>query len=1040
MNFTERFVRRPVLATVVNLFLLIAGWQAIQALVIRQYPETKNAVVSVSVAYPGASADLVRGFVTTPLEREIASADGIDYVESISRQNSATITARLRLNYDPNDALTQITAKVNRVRGELPAGSEDPVFDVSVGETTASAYVGFYSRSLEGNQITDYLTRVVQPKLSTIEGVQKAEIIGARTFAMRIWLKPDRMAALNLGPAEVRTVLNSNNFLSAVGQTKGSMITVNLTARTDLSTVEEFRNIVIRDQGGDQIHLRDIADVVLGAEDYNSSVKFSGETGVFIGIFVLPTANSIDVIGRVRAVMPEIQSQLPEGLEGRVVADFTEFINDSIREVMITLIEAMLIVIVVIYLFLGSFRSVVIPIVAIPLSLVGATTLMLAMGFSINLLTLLAMVLAIGLVVDDAIVVVENIHRHIEKGLSPFDASIKGAHELVGPVIAMTITLAAVYAPVGFQSGLTGALFREFAFTLAGAVIISGFVALTLTPMMCSRILRHNPNRRGFEAHLDRQFNRVQRTYEYVLDKTLATRPAVLLVAAAVFLSIIPFFLLTKKELAPSEDSGIVLMQVETAPNATLEQTLLYVDRVVDLIRTTYPTETAETFQIVGRGGSATSGFVGWRLKPRSERTRSAQELLVDVQGRLGLVAGARSAAFLRPSLPGAVGGLPVQFVVGSTESPARVAEVADALLLKAVQSGLFLFGDTNLKFDQQQVEIVIDREKAAALGISMQRLGADLGSMLGGGYVNRFAIDGRAYKVTPQVSRLDRLNPEQLTSYYVSTGKGTLVQLSTIARLEQKVQPRDLRRFQQLNSATLSFLPAPGISQGQALDWLRAEAALSFPQGFTVDYAGESRQFMQEGGSLTGTFVLAVIVIFLVLAAQYESFRDPLIIMMSVPLSIAGAMVFLFFDFATLNIYTQVGLITLVGLITKHGILIVEFANKLQEEQGMTVREAVEHAAGVRLRPILMTTAAMVLGVLPLLSASGAGAESRFSIGLVIATGMSIGTFFTLFVVPAFYTLIAQDRRKTGAAVAGESDHGHDSGHAAEPASRPVA
>ncbi|MBL9206850.1 MAG: efflux RND transporter permease subunit [Opitutaceae bacterium] len=1038
MNFTELFVRRPVLATVVNLFLLIIGWQAIQALVVRQYPETKNAVVTVSVAYPGASADLVRGFVTTPLEREIASADGIDYVESISRQNAATITARLRLNYDPNDALTQITAKVNRVRGELPAGSEDPVFDVSVGETTASAYVGFYSSTLEGNQITDYLTRVVQPKLSTIEGVQKADIIGARTFAMRIWLKPDRMAALNLSPAQVRSVLATNNSLSAVGQTKGSMLSINLTARTDLRSVEEFRNIVIRDQDGDQVRLRDIADVVLGAEDYNSNVKFSGENGVFIGIFVLPTANSIDVIGRVRKVMPDIQSQLPAGLEGKVVADFTEFINDSIHEVMTTLIEAMIIVIIVIYLFLGSFRSVVIPIVAIPLSLIGATALMLALGFSINLLTLLAMVLAIGLVVDDAIVVVENIHRHIEEGLSPFDAAIKGAHELVGPVIAMTITLAAVYAPVGFQSGLTGALFREFAFTLAGSVIISGFVALTLTPMMCSRILRHNPNRRGFEAFLDRSFGRLQRGYEYLLDRALETRPAVFFVAAVVFLAIIPFFLMTKSELAPAEDSGIVLMQVETAPNATVEQTLLYADEVTALIRKTYPDETAEIFQIVGRGGTPNTAFVGWRLKPWSQRTRSAQQLLVDLQGRLGLVAGAKSAGFLRPSLPGAVGGLPVQFVVGSTESPQRVGEVASDLVQKAMQSGLFLFGDTNLKFDQPQTEIIIDREKAAALGITMQQLGADLGSMLGGGYVNRFAIDGRAYKVTPQVTRLARLNPEQISSYYISTGKGTLVPLSTIATLSESVQPRDLRRFQQLNAATLSFLPAPGVSQGQALDWLRAEASRSFPQGFTVDYAGESRQFVQESGSLTGTFVLAVVVIFLVLAAQYESFRDPFIIMMSVPLSIAGAMVFLFFNFATLNIYTQVGLITLVGLITKHGILIVEFANKLQEEQGMTVREAVEHAAGVRLRPILMTTAAMVLGVLPLLSATGAGAESRFSIGLVIATGMSIGTLFTLFVVPAFYTLIAHDRRPQSRPAG--ATHGHGTASTSHADVHPVA
>jgi len=1016
MNFTELFIRRPVLAIVVNLFLLLAGWQAIQALVIRQYPYTSNAVVTVSVAYPGANADLVRGFVTTPLEREIASADGIDFVESISRQNSATITARLRLNYDPNDALTQITAKVNRVKGELPAGAEDPVFDVAVGETTASAYVGFYSQTMQGNQITDYLTRVVQPKLATVPGVQKAEILGGRVFAMRIWLKPERMAALGISAAQVRAALAAQNYLSAVGQTKGSMLTVNLTVGTDLRSVEGFRNLIIREQDNEIVHLHDVADVVLGAENYDSVVRFSGENGVFIGIFVLPTANAIDVIRGVRAVMPEIQAQLPPGLEGKVVADFTEFINDSISEVMRTLVEAMLIVIVVIYLFLGSFRSVVIPIVAIPLSLVGVCALMLGFGFSINLLTLLAMVLAIGLVVDDAIVVAENIHRHIEEGLAPMAAAVRGAKELIGPVIAMTITLAAVYAPVGFQTGLTGALFREFAFTLAGSVLISGFVALTLSPMMCARILHHNPNPRGFEAFLDRTFNRLQEAYEHLLHAALNIRGAVFVVAALVFAAIIPFFLLTKSELAPSEDSGIILMSAEAAPTATVEHTLLFAEEVAKLIRTDYPQETAEIFVIVGRGGAPNTAFIGWRLKPWSQRTRSAQALQQEIQGKLGRIAGARVSAFLRPSLPGSAGGLPVQVVIGSTESHERVAEISGELLQRAMRSGLFVFGDTNLKFDQPQVNLVIDREKAANLGINMQQLGADLGAMLGGGYVNRFAIEGRAYKVVPQVTRQARLNPDQLGDYYIATSSGALVPLSAIARQEGQVQPRELRRFQQLNSATLSFLPAPGVAQGQALAWLRAEAATFFPQGFTIDYNGDSRQFVQEGSSLVGTFVLAVIAIFLVLAAQYESFRDPFIIMMAVPLSLAGAMVFLFLGAATLNIYTQVGLITLVGLITKHGILIVEFANKLQENEGLGVRQAAEHAAAVRLRPILMTTAAMVLGVLPLLRATGAGAESRFSIGLVIAAGMSIGTLFTLFVVPAFYTLLARDRRRAPA------------------------
>ena len=946
MNFTELFIRRPILATVLNLFLLIAGWKAIQSLVVRQYPFTSNAVVTVSVAYPGAAADLVRGFVTTPLEREIASADGIDYIESVSRQGSSTISIRLRLNYDPNAALTQITAKVNRVRGELPPGSEDPVFDVAVGETTPSVFIGFSSETMQGNQITDYLTRVVQPKFSTIPGVQKADILGGRVFAMRIWLKPEKMAALGLSAGQVRAALAAQNFLSAVGQTKGSMLTVNLTAQTDLRDVEGFKNIIIRESGTQLVRLRDIADVVLGAENYDSLVNFSGVNGVFIGVSALPTANSIDVVKGVREIMPEIQAQLPPGLNAKIVADFTEFINDSISEVAHTLVEAMLIVIVVIYLFLGSVRSVVIPIVAIPLSLVGVCTLMLVMGFSINLLTLLAMVLAIGLVVDDAIVVVENIHRHIEEGLTPFAAAIKGAHELIGPVITMTITLAAVYAPVGFQSGLTGALFREFAFTLAGSVIISGFVALTLSPMMCSRILQHTSNPRGFEAFLNRSFERLQNAYERFLHGALNARAAVFLVALLVFLSIPVFLKYTRSELAPPEDQGIILLNAEATPTATAEQTMMFIQQVAALIRRDYPQETAEIFLFVGRSGTPNTAFVGWRLKPWGQRHRTTMQLLPELQAKVAAIGGIRLSAFLRPSLPGSAGGLPVQVVVGSTESHERVAEVADELLARAMKSGLFVFGDNNLKFDVPQVNLNIDREKAAALGINMSQLGADLGAMLGGGYVNRFAFEGRAYRVVPQVTRLARLNPDQLGDFYISTTKGELVPLSAIAKPESVVQPRELRRFQQLNAATLSFSTAPGVAQGEALDWIRAEAATFFPQGFTLDYNGDSRQFVQEGSSLAITFVLAVVAIFLVLAAQYESWRDPFIIMMSVPLSIAGALVFLFFDVATLNIYTQVGLITLVGLITKHGILIVEFANKLQEEQGLTVRHAVEHAA----------------------------------------------------------------------------------------------
>ncbi|MBE2215859.1 MAG: efflux RND transporter permease subunit [Opitutaceae bacterium] len=1028
MRITDLFIRRPVLAIVVNLFLLLAGWLALKEMNVRQYPQTNNAVVTVTTIYPGASADLVRGFITTPLEREIASADGIDFVESLSAPNMSIIRSQLRLNYDPNDALTQITSKVNRVRSELPAGSEDPVFDVAVGETTASMYISFSSGSLQANQITDYLVRVVQPKLSTVEGVQKAELLGARTFAMRLWLKPDRMAAYGLSPAAVRQLLAAQNYLSAVGKTKGEMTIANLNARTDLHSAEEFRQLVLKQADGQTVRLADIADIELGAEDYDMDVKLMGKPVVMVAISVLPTANSLDVIERVRAVWPQIEEQLPAGMEASIVYDATEFINDSITEVVHTLVEAMLIVVAVIYLFLGSFRSVVIPIVAIPLSLVGSAVLMLAMGFSVNLLTLLAMVLAIGLVVDDAIVVVENIHRHIEEGLSPFDAAIKGAHELVGPVIAMTITLAAVYAPIGLQKGITGALFREFAFTLAGSVVVSGFVALTLSPMLSSRMLRHSHNPRGLEAFLDRTFTRLQDLYERVLDRVLETRPAVYVIAALILLSIVPFFTLTKKELAPAEDRGFVMAMTKGAPNASLEQALEHADQL-NAIVASFP-ETKQFFSVSGidmgtRMPSASSGLIGWNLKPWSQRERSSLQVSQVFTGAAASVAGLQTAAFLPPALPGSSGGMPVQFVVCSTDDHTRLVDVANELLGRALASGKFMFGDTDLKFDQPQTDLMIDRDKAAALGINMQQLGADLGSMLGGGYVNRFSIQGRAYKVVPQVSRTFRLNPADLANYYVSTGTGELVPASTVVSLVPSVQPRNLSKMQQLNAATLSLLPAPGVSMGDALDFLNTTAREVFPQGYSVEYKGESRQFVQEGSSLLATFALALVVIFLVLAAQYESFRDPFIIMMSVPLSIAGAMVFLFFGFATLNIYTQVGLITLVGLITKHGILIVDFANRMQE-QGMSKREAIEHAAGVRLRPILMTTAAMVLGVLPLVFASGAGAEARYSMGLVIATGMSIGTLFTLFVVPSFYMLVARENRKPVGSPPAGAAHAH--------------
>ncbi len=1017
MKFTDLFIKRPVLATVVNLLILLIGWRSIGLLNVRQYPVSNSAIVTVTTVYTGASADLIQGFITSPLEKQIASADGIDYLESSSQPSASIITVHLRLNYDTNAALTQITSKVNKVRNQLPADAFDPVIDVQVGQSTASMYLSFYSDQLEANQITDYLTRVVQPRLASVNGVQSAQILGGRTFAMRIWLKPDRLAAYGLSPAQVRQALAANNSLAAVGATKGSMISINLNAATDLHTPEEFRQLVLAERNGTIIRVRDVADVVLGAESYDSSVNFGDQHATMVAINVLPTANALTVIKDVRAVFPEIAAQLPAGLKALILYDATAYISNAIEEVVTTLVEALAIVIVVIFLFLGSMRSVIIPLVAMPLSLVGACFLMLVMGFTINLLTLLAMVLAIGLVVDDAIVVVENIHRHIEEGLSPMVASLKGAQELGGPVVAMTITLAAVYAPIGFQSGLTGTLFREFAFTLVGAVIISGIVALTLSPMMCSKLLKHDTAKKGFSHFLDVTFDKLRDRYERLLHSMMDTWPVMLIIPVVSALLIIPFWSMTKQELAPDEDQGFMIVMSTGAPDSGIDQTTLFARENVRIIQQ-FP-ETAQVFQAVGFP-SYNGAFTGMAFKPWNQRKRTTMQVLPEVTAKLNTVAGLKNFVFTPPALPGGGSGPPVQFVILSTENPERVAQVADELVQRALKSGLFYFADTDLKFDQPQVDIQIDRNKAADLGVNMQQVAADVGSLLGGGYVNYFNIQGNSYKVIPQVVRTSRLNPEQLGSYYVGTGSGSLVPLSTFATIKYKVQPQALKHFQQLTAATIQAMPRAGVSLGQALDFFNREAKTALPQGYGVDYGGQSRQYFQEGSSLIVAFVFGAIIIFLVLAAQFESFRDPLIILLgSVPMTLVGALVFLFLGTASINIYTEVGFITLVGLISKHGILIVQFANQLQIE-GRSKREAIQHAAGVRLRPILMTTAAMVLGVMPLVIATGAGAASRFNIGIVIVTGMTVGTCFTLFVVPAVYMLIARDRRlNPGAATA---------------------
>ena len=1004
MKFTDLFIRRPVLAICINLVILIAGIQAIRSLSVRQYPRSDIAVVQVTTTYVGASADNVRGFITTPLERVIASADGIDYMESTSAQGLSTISVHLKLNYDTNAALTQIQAKVAQVRNDLPPEAEAPTIELQTADDQfAAMYLGFSSKDLDQNQITDYLTRVVQPKLTAINGVQRADILGGRTFAMRIWLKPEQMAARNVSPSDVHTALSNNNYLSALGSTKGSAVSVNLIANTDLRTAEDFRQMVVKQQNGVVVRLGEIADVQLGAENYESDVRFNGQTATFMGVWVLPTANSLDVIKQVREAIPGIRSQLPQGMQVGIPYDSTEYIQDAINEVLHTLTETLLIVIVVIFLFLGSFRSVLIPVVAIPVSLIGAVFLMSLAGFTINLLTLLAIVLSVGLVVDDAIVMVENVERHLHLGKPPFRAAIDAARELVGPIIAMTITLAAVYTPVAIQGGLTGALFREFAFTLAGAVVVSGFVALTLSPMMGSKLLRQGDTEKGFAGIVNRRFEAVRGLYTRMLAGTLRYRPVVLTLWVIVVLLTVPFYMFSQHELAPTEDQGVVFAALQGPANATLDQTNLFARQMYEVYNS-FP-ESDSIFQITQPG----SGFGGMVLKPWSERKKTAQQLLLEVTGPLSKIPGIRVIPLLPPALPGG-GTYPVDFVIqSSSAAPQQLTDMAGQLVQKAMKSGMFIFADTDVKFDQPQTEVVFDRDKLRSQGVDLSQAGADLSTLLGGNYVNRFSIDGQSYKVIPQVQRQFRLTADQLRHFYVKGSNDQLVPLSTFAHLETTTQPRSLNKFQQLNAVRIQGVIPPPVPLDKALSFLEDQAKQMLPQGYTVDFAGESRQLRVEGSKFLGTFLLSGVLIYLVLAAQFESFRDPFIILAgSVPLAIAGALTFSFLGLTTLNIYSQVGLITLVGLIAKNGILIVEFANHLQE-QGRSKLDAVIEAAGTRLRPILMTTGATVFGHLPLVFATGPGAGARNSIGIMLVTGMIIGTAFTLFVVPSIYMLVAK-------------------------------
>jgi multidrug efflux pump len=1084
-SFTDLFIRKPVIALVVNIVILVVGVVSYFKLNTRQYPRSDSAVVNVSTIYFGASADTVRGYITTQLERVIASADGISYIESESRAGMSTIKVYLRLNYDTNAALAQISAKIDQVRGELPPDSEPPTISVETADNQfASMYLSFYSDKLDQNQITDYLNRMVQPRLSAVKGVQKADVLGGRVFAMRVWLKPDQLAARGLSPAEVRQALQSNNALAAVGSTKGSMLSMSLIANTDLKNVEQFRQLVVAQKNGAIVRLEDVAEVVLGAESYDEEVRFGGQTATFMGLWVLPSESTVEVIQRVRDIMPDIERSLPAGLNAKIAYDATKYIDDALKEIVKTLTETLLIVMVVIFLFMGSIRSVLIPIVAMPLSLVGALAIMLAFGFTINLLTLLAIVLAVGIVVDDAIVVVENVERHIREGKTPVDAAILGARELVGPVISMTITLAAVYAPIAFQGGLTGALFREFAMTLAGAVAVSGFVALTLSPMMSAYLLKdHEHEEQGLTGRINHLFDRLRTRYERSVGRLIEVRQnrrgswslllwslivwlpfwpigfgivwaifgldaaktaagglaigmlaasflgAVLTIVFDLFLGrryqwtqyaltgatmltllLAPFFMFAQSELAPKEDQGVVFSILLPAPTATIDHNILFGEEVQKMF--TSVSEYENSFQLIG----ANFGFSGIILKPWSERKRSSIEIEQALQEPAAKIPGMNVVITTPDPLPSG-GSMPIEFVMRSTADHREMQEFANQLVLYAnteANAGggapTFYFADTDLKFDLPQVEIEIDKDKVASMGLNLVDVARDLGSMLGGGYVNRFVNEGRSYRVIPQVERGQRLNAQQLLDYHVRGPNGQLIPLSTIATLKETVQPRTLNRFQQLNSVKITGV---GPSIDVALKKLEAKAAEILPAGYSIDYGGQSRQLRYEGNALWQAALLAMVLIFLVLAAQFNSFRDPFIILFgSVPLALVGAMLPIFLGKTSLNIYSQIGLITLVGLIAKNGILIVEFANGLQEE-GVSKWDAIRRAAATRLRPVLMTSAATVFGHLMLIFVTGPGAAARNSIGWVLVVGMAVGSIFTLYVVPAFYILIARDHAK---------------------------
>lgn len=1009
MGFSELCIRRPVFATVLSLLMLLVGIVSYDRLSVREYPNIDEPVVSVVTSYPGASASIIESQVTQVLEGSIAGIEGIDVLESNSRAESSRITVRFRLEIDPDVAASDVRDRVSRVRQRLPDEITEPVISKVEADAQPVIFVVFRNDNMSPLELTDYVDRNIVDRFKNVTGVADVQIYGERRYAMRVWIDRERLAALGLTVQEIENALRAQNVEIPAGRLESNDREFTVLSKTALSTVKEFENVIVKRDGGTLVRLSEVARVQLGAADERRAGRFNGESAIVVGIIKQAVANPLDVSAGVNAILPGINENLPDGMTGAIGNDNSVFIEKAIGGVYSTIVEAIVLVLIVIVIFLRSLRASIIPIVTIPISLITTCAIMFALGFSINTLTLLAMVLAIGLVVDDAIVVLENIFRHIENGMKPFQAALKGTREIGFAVIAMTLTLAAVYAPVAFAAGRTGRLFLEFSLTLAGAVIVSGFVALTLTPMMCSRLLRHEAKPGRISSFIERGLTGLENGYRSLLTVSLRIRPLVALLALVVAGGSVYFYLKLPQELAPVEDRGVIRVMGTAPEGSTLAYTERYSKQVEELLK---PITEVETIQTINGMPEVNRFLVFGRLKQWDARDQRQQELVASILPKLRRIAGVNAFANNPPSLGTSSNARPIEFVLQSSGTYEELDQLTRRFLDRIADYPGLTNVDTDLKLNKPEMTIDIDREKASDLGIDISVVGRTLETLLGGRQVTRFETDGEQYDVYVQLAAEDRASPATLSTIFLKSPSGEMVQLSNLVDVKESVAPQELRRFNQLRSVTVSANLAPGTSTGEALTFMENAAREVLPDSVQTDVSGQSREFRAAGQSLAVVFVLALGFIYLVLAAQFESFRDPLIIMISVPLSMTGALAALYFAGGSLNVYSQIGLVTLVGLITKHGILIVEFANQ-QQETGTERLSAVIEAATLRLRPILMTTGAMVLGAVPLAIAHGAGAESRQQIGWVIVGGMSLGTILTLFVVPMVYSLVGRNSVK---------------------------